>query len=145
VVDASGRVSVLTATHLITYTADGQIRWARELSPRAFDANPYATAPTRGLAVDAASGELVLSIETSTLALAVGAEEHFAATVTSRLSLEGEPLWTVRRGSLGADGEVFLNRAVSVAGDQVFVLGAQFVAGGPRNDAAVVRRIVDSW
>lgn len=138
--DADGRVVALTAAHLIGYTAGGELRWVEELTARSFDASPLAAAPVRRLAVDAASGEIVVSVDASTVALTGGVEEQLLATVTSRLSPEGEPLWTVRRDSLAGGGEVFFQRDLAVLGDRVFMLGTRFVPDETHNDAAVVRR-----
>jgi cysteine-rich repeat protein len=147
-IDGDGRVVALTASHLVGYTADGELRWVEELTARPFDASPLAAAPVRRLAVDAASGEIVVSVDASTLALTGDAEEYLRATVTSRLSPEGEPLWTVRHGSQAADGsgEVFFQRGLVTVGDQVLVVGMQILPDDdPYADAAAVRRLAGGW
>lgn len=145
--DADGRVIALTASHLIGYTADGELRWVEELTPRPFDAGPLVAAPVRRLAVDSESGEIVVSVDASTLARAGEVDEYLTATVTSRLTTEGELRWTVRRDGLAGDGsgEVFLQRDLVVVGEQALVLGARFVPGETHNDAAVVRRLDGGW
>lgn len=138
-VDDSGRAFVASLSQVVSTDASGQVRWSIDVDRRDFDTFMSIGEQRQRLAVDPATGDFVVAVQTSTTTGGSSVEDHLFAMVTSRFDSDGNHRWTVRSAK-GDDDSFVTFSDMALSEDRIFAVGSAFSPTSD-TDATVFWRI----